>query len=381
MRIIVCAAFYSPYRGGYAESVRLLAEGLAARGHAVTVIACDTGNSPESPAVRGVAVRRVPAWNPSFLQGSFPIPHPFAFWRELARACTEGVDILSTQTRFFPSTFFGFLFAKLHGISVVHTERGATHTHSDSFLIRTCAKIVDYTAGWLVCRFSDGTIGVSDAACAFMRRLGAHNPVTVHNGINADWWRRPDNFVRADGFLRIVFIGRLVHAKGVGDLLAALPRLAAEFPSLRVSIIGDGPYRGTLEGQSRALGLAHTIIFHGALDSRGIRDIVWQSDMAVNPSHCEGFPRSVLETAAAGLPVVATDAGGTREIVKDGVSGLLVKERDIPALTAALARLLEDVPLRARMGAAAALRARGFSVEFMAQSYEKNFTTHARIRR
>jgi glycosyltransferase involved in cell wall biosynthesis len=209
-----------------------------------------------------------------------------------------------------------------------------------------------------------------------MRRLGAHNPVTVHNGINADWWRRPDTFVRADGFSRIVFIGRLVHAKGVGDLLLAASCLAAEFPALRVSIIGDGPYRSTLERQVRALGLAHTIIFHGALDSRGIRDIVWQSDIAVNPSHCEGFPRSVLETAAAGLPAVATDAGGTREIVEDGVSGLLVKERDISALTAALARLLEDDPLRARMGAVAALRARRFSVESMVMTYEKNFASH-----
>ncbi len=377
MRIIVCAAFYPPYRGGYAESVRLLAEGLHARGHAVTVIASDAGSEPESPVVRGVTVRRVPAWNPSFLQESFPIPRPFAFWRELARARTEGVDILSTQTRFFPSTFFGFLFAKFYGIPTFHTERGAAHTHSDSFLIRMCAKIVDHTVGQLVCRFSDGTIGVSDAACAFMRRLGAHNPVTVHNGINADWWRRPDTFVRADGFLRIVFIGRLVHAKGVGDLLLALPRLVIKFPALRVSIIGDGPYRGTLERQVRALGLLHAIIFHGALDSGGIRDIVWQSDIAVNPSHCEGFPRSVLETAAAGLPTVATDTGGTREIVEDGVSGLLVKERDIPALTAALARLLKDAPLRARMGVAAALRSRRFSVESMVQAYEKNFASHA----
>ena len=381
MRIVVCAAFYPPYRGGYAESVRLLAEGLHARGHAVTVIVCDTGISSESPAVRGVTVRRVPAWNPSFLQGSFPIPHPFAFWRELARARTEGIDILSTQTRFFPSTFFGFVFAKFHGIPVVHTERGATHTHSDSFCIRTCAKIIDHTAGRLVCRFSKGTIGVSDAACVFMRRLGARNPVTIHNGIDADFWRRPDAFVRADGFLRIVFVGRLVHAKGVDDLLVTLPHLIAEFPALKVSIIGDGPYRGTLEGQSRALGLAHTIIFHGALDSYGIRDIVWQSDIAVNPSHSEGFPRSVLETAAAGLPVVATNAGGTREILEDGVSGLLIKERDIPALTAALRRVMEDAPLRSRMGAAAALRSRRFSVEFMTQAYEKNFTTHARIRR
>ncbi len=377
MRIVICAAFYSPYRGGYAESVRLLAEGFVDSGHAVTVVACATGSAPRREMPCGVSVRRVPSWNPSFLQGSFPIPNPFIFWRELCKARAAGMDIISTQTRFFPSTFIGFLFGKLHGIPVVHTERGATHTHSDSFFIRTCAKIIDHTAGRLVCRFSKGAIGVSDAACAFMRRLGARNPVTIHNGIDADFWRRPDDFIRADGFLRIVFIGRLVHAKGVDDLLATVPRLAAEFPALKVSIIGDGPYRGTLEGQSRALGLAHTIIFHGALDSHGIRDIVWQSDIAVNPSHSEGFPRSVLETAAAGLPVVATDAGGTREIVEDGVSGLLVKERDIPALTVALARLLEDAPLRARMGAAAALRARRFSVEFMAQSYEKNFASHA----
>ena len=377
MRIVICAAFYPPYRGGYAESVRLLAEGLAARGAFVTVIACDAIGTPCVEIINGVTVRRVPAWNPPFLQESFPIPNPFIFLSKLRLARTEGISVISTQTRFFPSTIIGFMFGKLCHIPLVHTERGAACTESDSMLIRACGAVVDYTAGWLICRFSDSVIGVSDAATAFAHSLGARSPVTVHNGIDADWWRRPDGYMRGDSFFRITFVGRLVHAKGVHDLIAAVKPLLFEFPAVRLSIVGDGPYREALEARVSSLDIDDAVRFHRTLDSGGIRDILWQSDVFVNPSHSEGFPRSVLEAAAVGLPIIATDVGGTREIIKDTVNGILIKKKNPMALMKTLRYCICDTSLAARMGKAASISAQYFSVARMTENYEKNFVAHA----
>lgn len=381
MRIVICAAFYPPHRGGYAESVRLLAEGLAERGHAVTVVACDVSRRARGRQFlreengRGCRICRVPAWNPAWLGESFPLPHPFLFWRELCRVHAEGISVISTHTRFFPSTLIGFLFAKFHRIPVVHTERGSVHTASDNRIVRLFGIIIDHTAGWLVCRNSRAVIGVSDAASAFARHLGARNPVTVHNGIDADFWYLPNESAPVHELFHVAFVGRIVYAKGIQDLFAAL----AFFPSGTwcVSIVGVGPYRAALEARARELGIAPAVRFCGDLDAYGVRAVLWQADIVVNPSYSEGFPRSVLEAAAAGLPIIATDVGGTREIVENGISGILVSVHDARAIADALRYLLRDESARRRMGTAARARAAAYSVACMVSSYEKNFTAHA----
>lgn len=377
MRIVICAAFYPPYRGGYAESVRILAEGLVARGNAVTVIACDAGNLSRTEIIRGVVVRRVPAWNPRLLHGSFPIPYPFAFWRELRFAHAEGVDSISTQTRFFLSTFLGFLFAKIYGIRVVHTERGSAHTVSDSRMVCLCGKIIDHTAGWFVCRFSDTVIGVSNAACVFAHHLGAQNPVTIHNGIDADWWRLPEDRINRIQAFHIAFVGRLVYGKGVQDILVAVAFLISASVPFRISVVGVGPYRTALETRARELHIAEAVHFYGGLDADAVRAILAQADVFVNPSYSEGFPRSVLEAAAVGLPIIATDVGGTGEIIENGVTGILIPPHNPSALTEALRYLLADAPSRHRMGEAAHERAKQYSISRMISLYETHFVTHA----
>jgi glycosyltransferase involved in cell wall biosynthesis len=101
-----------------------------------------------------------------------------------------------------------------------------------------------------------------------------------------------------------------------------------------------------------------------------------ESDVFANPSHTEGFPRSVLEAAAAGLPIVATDVGGTREIIEHRKSGILIPAKNISALVSALTELAHDAELRDRLGNEAARRSRSFSVEQMINSYEAYFTAH-----
>ena len=351
MRIMIAAAFYPPYRGGYAESVSGFAAALAARGHAVTVVACATDGSAFDETADGVHIVRIPAWNPNFLHGSFPIPLPFAAWHAFRRAQGAGCDVISTQTRFFPITFLAFLFAKAHGIPTVHTERGSAHPDSHNFLLFSVGWLVDHTLGFVVCRYSDAVVGVSRPAAAFARHLGARAPEAIPNGIDAAWWHRPSERI-SDRSVRITFVGRLVHAKGVQDLLLAVLAIRSGFPALLVSVVGDGPYRSALVRAADAFGIRDIVSFHGELDGAGIRDILWRTTVFANPSHSEGLPRSVLEAAAAGLPIVATDVGGTREIIVLG-SGTLVPPCDPIALAKALSAMLSDSSVRAACGRAA----------------------------
>jgi glycosyltransferase involved in cell wall biosynthesis len=115
-------------------------------------------------------------------------------------------------------------------------------------------------------------------------------------------------------------------------------------------VVGDGGSKPELEEHARRLGLERRIVFTGFRSD--IPDLLSEAAISVLPSLSEGTSNTLLESMAAGIPVVATRVGGNPEVVEDGVSGLLVPPRDSAALAAAMARLLEDPDLALRLGRA-----------------------------
>ena len=147
-------------------------------------------------------------------------------------------------------------------------------------------------------------------------------------------------------------IGSLIHRKGVDLLLHALAQLRAEGADCHLLIVGDGPERASLEALARNLGVQAHAHFLGQIEPAGsvFRDA---TDIAVSPARDEGFGLTVIEAGAFGLPIVATDTPGMREILTDGYSGCIVPTEDVPQLAATLRRLIDDPELRRRLGAAA----------------------------
>ena len=156
-----------------------------------------------------------------------------------------------------------------------------------------------------------------------------------------------------DGPLRATMVSRLLWDKGVGEFVEAARVARAQSPDLRFTLIGAPD-----EGNPAAVPLAQLEEWRdeGLIDWQGRRgDIpaVWkESHIAVLPSYyAEGLPKALLEAASCGRPIVAADVPGSREIARDGESGLLVPPRDPAALAAAILRLADDPALRARLGA------------------------------
>jgi len=141
--------------------------------------------------------------------------------------------------------------------------------------------------------------------------------------------------------------------KGLELLIRAVTRVAAEpgAPDLRLVLVGEGRLRPELDALRTQLGAERIVLLHGSEPEA--RDVYGGFDIAAHASEAEGLPNVVLEAAAAGLPILATDAGGTREIVSDGTTGLLVRVGDEDALVGALGRLSRDPAERARLGEAA----------------------------
>lgn len=154
---------------------------------------------------------------------------------------------------------------------------------------------------------------------------------------------------------RILFLGRLEAQKGVGELLDAAARLAPRFPRLRLVLGGEGSH-DWVRRRAAELGIADRIELPGWLDA-GARDgELARCWLFCLPSHAEGLPMAMLEAMAAARPVLASRVGAVPEAVRDGVDGLLVPPCDAGALAAALACLLGDPALHARLAQAARMR-------------------------
>lgn len=134
------------------------------------------------------------------------------------------------------------------------------------------------------------------------------------------------------------------------DLVRAWTEVVAVHPDATLLIVGDGPSRADIETAVAEAGLGDAVRMLGRRED--VPELLRSVDGVVSASVDEALPTALIEAGASGLPVVATDAGGTREIVVDGVTGRLVPLRDVPALAAALLETIGDPDLAAAYGAA-----------------------------
>nr|MDP9452864.1 glycosyltransferase [Actinomycetota bacterium] len=153
-------------------------------------------------------------------------------------------------------------------------------------------------------------------------------------------------------------VGRLVWEKGYAELFEAAAALRRRLPQARFVVVGpldpdkaDGLSDVDLARSRERAGITFLGLRHD------VAELYAAMDLYVLASHREGYPRSAMEAAAMGLPMVATDIRGCRQVVDHGTTGLLVPRRDAPALADAVATLVADSDLRARMGRAGSQKA------------------------
>jgi len=236
----------------------------------------------------------------------------------------------------------------------------------------------------LLAPLTDTWVANSEAVAASLRERGlpADRIVVVPNGVALPAPLDPEErrLLREElgaepGAELVGMVARLdPEFKDHATLLRAVAQLEADGRPIRVAVVGDGPGRVALERHALDLGIADRVRFTGF--RRDSARLVAALDVSVLLTYSEGFSNVVLESMAAGVPLLATDIAPNREAVHDGVHALLVPVGDVEATAAALRRLLDDSSLAAALGAAARDRARAdFSLEAqgarMASLYER----------
>jgi teichuronic acid biosynthesis glycosyltransferase TuaC len=169
---------------------------------------------------------------------------------------------------------------------------------------------------------------------------------TIVNGFNRSVFRYQDQATAraaltlpAHGKL-IVYVGRFVEAKGLVELLDAFEKMASADADVRLALIGDGVMAPRLPGMVRDRKIEERVLLPGGLEPMLVARWISAADLLTLPSWSEGYPNVVVEALACGTAVVATDVGGTREIVRDDC-GILVPPRDTEALRIGLTDALQ----------------------------------------
>lgn len=281
---------------------------------------------------------------------TYPIPERRALDPEVLRQimawCRDNaVDIIHTHD--FRSDLYGLAAARRLGIPAVSTchgwiandLKGRLYTRVDKFLLRFFDRVIAVSA-----RMRDQLIASGVAA----GRIDV-----VRNALVVENYRpeRGDPAVRAElgiptGHAAVASIGRLSPEKRQDLFLRAAARISRDFPETVFMLIGIGPEETSLKTLTAELGIADKVIFAGY---RGDMQRIYNGlDLVVQSSSTEGMPNVVLEALLMRVPVVATDVGGTAEILTHETSGLLIPPNDLDALVAGIRRVLSGPEALAR---------------------------------
>jgi glycosyltransferase involved in cell wall biosynthesis len=324
--------------GGGQQHVLALAERLSGRGFKVSVVCEARGYLVDELGHARIPHHAVHLSDSLSLRG-------LADLAKVIRA--SGTQLIHTHGG--TAGFYGRLAARWVGdVRTVHTYHGIHYLHDRSLRKRYVHRAIDR----FLLRWTDEVICVarSDKELALREKLALPDHVSVvYNGIDLARFEPSQRGERRDGPFVVGTVGRLHEQKGHIYLLRAAALLQRSHPQIRVRVIGDGPLRESLEAQSRALGVDGIVEFLGARSD--VPAQLRQFDLFILPSLWEGLPYALLEAMATGLPVVATDVDGVREMIADGVEGIVVPSRNAQALAAAVIELVENGARRADLGA------------------------------
>ena len=360
LRVLYLYKDYYPVLGGIENHMRVLAEGLHGRGVATQVLVTNTANRTLQETIGGVPVTKTAR---QVNISSAPLSLQFL---AAVRRLERGIDIAHAHMPYPPGELAHLLLGR--------ARRFVVSYHSDIVRQRLLGALYRPFL-WQV--------------LAQARRIAVSNPLYVQDSVflrryadkcriipyGQDWsrfaltaqvqaaaaaWR-----VRYDQRPLLLFVGRLRHYKGVDVLIEAMQQL----PDATALIVGIGPFAAAWQGAAQAAGVGERVHFLGDQPDAALPGLYHAADIFVLPStnRAETFGIVQSEAMACGCPLVCTELGtGTSYVNQHEVTGLVVPPNDAPALAAALRRLLDDPPLRQRMGEAGRRRSQAeFSIDAM----------------
>jgi glycosyltransferase involved in cell wall biosynthesis len=355
-------------------------------------------------------VKRLFAWMiPRFDRSRFDVSLVSLRKRDLSEETLDalGVDITYLhKSRFDPATLPALLkvmdrkridILHLHGYGATTFGRLAGAMRRTPTVVHEHANLTDTpwfqkVADYAVLPFTDIGIAVSASTAEFLiraRKIPVDRVKIVYLGVPLEEFSRSrpaDEIASARAELGIVpgefaagSVTRLHDSKGNSFLVDAARIVLNQRPAAKFYLFGEGPLRGALEEQARALDLGNRFVFGGF--TKDVARTVSAFDASVFPSLWEGTPLTVFEALAMGKPIVATDADGLLDVLTHERDALIVPKRDVPALASAIVRMIDEPSTRERLGSAARITGQQYDIAAFVAKMERLYEMLHRLSR
>lgn len=358
MKIIILVWRFPPiWLSGMEISTCYLAEYLAKRGHEIHVVTTIGDEKFEEIRDKGFQIHRI-------YFKKIPVLGVIYYWietilqirkirPEIVHVQSLGIPVPPIFTKFF------------YNIPYSVWGRGSD-VYRPYWFINLTSKILLKNA--------DLVIALTENMKQSMLTIFPRKIIVIANGIPIDEYKDPDR--KTQSLIQkntILFVGRLHPIKGIDDLIKALKIVLIEFPDAELTIIGKGAERETLEELCQDLDLEKHITFVGPVPNKEIKKFMINSKILVLPSRSEGFPVTILEAMACGLPIVATRVGGVPDIIDDGINGYLVEKNNPNDLAIGIMKCLKEENCR-MIKENNLKKVDSFSWDTIAEQVDKNFS-------
>ena len=354
----VVTHFFSPHLGGIEKVAYEQCRRLSKMGYEMTVLTSQLGKENEN-IIDGIKVLHYPAYH-SVERLGVPVPIPKPSSLDVFRKVIEESDLVHAHGHPYISSHIACRLARKYGKPFILTQHN-TFVDYESWL-NLAEHVNDFVFCRRTLRASDRVIAVSQKTLEYVLRLGAikFKTMILYNGVDLDRFhpinkgesRRKLNLPE-NKFL-VLTVRRLVYKNSLDTLIDAASSIIHRNPNVLFVIVGRGPDAAFIKRSTKRLGIDKNVILRGSVSDEDLPLYYDSADLFVLSSRSgEGFPLTVLEAMASGLPVIATNTGGTAEAIRNEINGILVPPKKPSFLASAILELLASEEETRKMGRAA----------------------------
>lgn len=352
--VAVFSANYLPHLGGVENYTYHLAKEMTLLGARVSVVTLACEGATAGPQIDDGGFRVVRLESRALLGGRYPIARPLRAPQHALDG--EDVDYVIVNTRFYPQSLSGVVFAQARGVRPIVIDHGSAHLTLGNPVVDKGVEAVEHGMTALMKRRPADYYGVSKRSSEWLSHFGITSCGELYNSIDAVAYAQSAssrNFRDELGLPRtapiVSFVGRIIPEKGISSFVDAARRV----PGAAFLAAGDGPLKCELEKTAPS-----NVSFLGRLRPEDTAALLTQSNLFCLPTRSEGFATSLLEASACKTPSIITDVGGARELIADETYGAIVPSAAPEHIARAVQRALDDEVALKSMGEAVYTRVR-----------------------
>jgi|LSQX01.2.fsa_nt_gb glycosyltransferase involved in cell wall biosynthesis len=321
--ICIVNGLYFPHTGGVESYIHNLAIHLNKLGYRIIILAANTEKVKEFEHLERFTVYRLPVIN--LVDRRFPIIIPSRKTVKLLRQLkNENIDFFLIQMRFYSTSILGAVLAKKLKKPSFIVEHVTGYMTIDSKFFNFLGKIYENWVSRFVRKRVNAFYAVSKACARWLSNFKIEAKGIFYNGVNLDSIELKNNrALKSKDKINFIFAGRLIESKGINLLIEIFMDLQKNHDNIFLTICGDGDLGEQLERKTKN---NEKIKLTGQIEHKKVMSLLQSSDVVVIPSYYpEGLPTLILEAGACSCAVIATDMGGTSEIIENSDYGILIK--------------------------------------------------------